>query len=405
MLQVSNGNRTKLWISALLLLVVCSGVAAFAQSSSANGQTTPQNSAVAPPQQESQPQKGDDVLLPPEGVSPDVQQSVSPTNAAPEATTAPQTTTGAAQPVPANQPTDTVTLPASGREAEKTSNGTFVFKSEVQEVTLHATVVDDRLHPVTSLDRAAFRVFEDGKPQRITSFRREDIPVALGIVIDNSGSMRDKRPGVNAAALNLVRASNSQDQVCVVNFNNEYYLDQDYTGNVSLLRDALERIESRGGTALYDAIVATSDHLMKSAKLQKKIILVVTDGEDTASRDTLEQAVRTIAVDGGPTVYTIGLLGHEREKKARRALRILAEQTGGVAFFPGDVNEVEAISQQIAHDIRNQYTIGYKPTTPKTEGGYRQVKVDAVAKGYKTLSVRTRSGYYANGAQTASVSK
>jgi VWFA-related protein len=171
---------------------------------------------------------------------------------------------------------------------------------------------------------------------------------------------------------------------------------------VSLLRDALERIESRGGTALYDALVATSDHLMKSAKLQKKIILVVTDGEDTASRDTLEQAVRAIAVDGGPTVYTIGLLGQEREKKARRALRILAEQTGGVSFFPASVNEVEAISQQIAHDIRNQYTIGYKPSTPMTAGGYRQVKVKAVASGYRGLSVRTRSGYYATSGEKAS---
>jgi VWFA-related protein len=295
-----------------------------------------------------------------------------------------------------------VNLPAQGREAEKNSSGTFVFKAEVQEVTLHATVVDDHLRPITTLGRTAFQVFEDGNPQRITSFRQEDIPVALAIVIDNSGSMRDKRPGVNAAALNLVRSSNPQDQVCVINFNDAYYLDQDYTGSVNLLQEALERIEARGGTALYDALVATSDHLMKSAKLQKKIILVVTDGEDTASRDSLEQAVRTIAVDGGPTVYTIGLLGQEREKKARRALRILAEQTGGVAFFPGSVNEVEAISQQIAHDIRNQYTIGYKPSTPKTEGGYRQVRVDAAASGFKKLSVRTRSGYYATGAQTAS---
>ena len=269
-------------------------------------------------------------------------------------------------------------------------------------MTLHATVVDDHQRPVTTLGRTAFQVFEDGQPQRITSFRREDIPVALAIVIDNSGSMRDKRPGVNTAALNLVRSSNPQDQVCVINFNDAYYLDQDYTGSVPLLQEALERIEARGGTALYDALVATSDHLMKSAKLQKKVILVVTDGEDTASRDTLEQAVRSIAVDGGPTIYTIGLLGQEREKKARRALRILAEQTGGVAFFPANVGEVESISQQIAHDIRNQYTIGYKPSTPKTVGGYRQVKVDAVASGYKKLSVRTRSGYYATADQTAS---
>jgi VWFA-related protein len=346
--------------------------------------------AVAQGSNAASQQENNDVLLPPEGVSPDKAQP-----AGTGTTSAP-----VYEPSPANQPGNTVDVP-QGREAEKNSSGTFVFRTEVQEVTLHATVVDDRQRPVTTLDRTAFQVFEDGKPQRITSFRREDIPVALGIVIDNSGSMRDKRPGVNAAALNLVRASNKQDQVFIVNFNNEYYLDQDYTGNVSLLRDALERIESRGGTALYDAVVATSDHLMKSAKLQKKVILVVTDGEDTASRDTLEQAVRAIAVDGGPTIYTIGLLGKEREKKARRALRIMAEQTGGVAFFPGDVNEVEAISQQIAHDIRNQYTIGYRPSTPKTEGGYRQVKVDALASGYKRLVVRTRSGYYATGERAA----
>jgi VWFA-related protein len=388
MLQLSSEIRARLSIVALLALALSASVALAQQSGAA-----PQPNS-APPQQQggASTQPNDDVLLPPEGVSPPEH----PQTAAPQAI--PQPTEPAPPP---NQPGNTVNVTPQGSEPEKNSNGTFVFRSEVQEVTLHATVVDDRLRPVTTLDRTAFRVFEDGKPQRITSFRREDIPVALGIVIDNSGSMRDKRPSVNAAALNLVRASNSQDQVCVINFNNEYYLDQDYTGNVSLLRDALERIESRGGTALYDAVVATADHLMKSARLQKKVILVVTDGEDTASRDTLEQAVRAIAIDGGPTVYTIGLLGQEREKKARRALRILAEQTGGVAFFPGNVDEVEAISQQIAHDIRNQYSIGYKPSTPKTEGGYRQVKVDAVASGYKRLAVRTRSGYYATGAQQA----
>jgi len=379
-------SRAKVWIVALFFLLAMCGGFAIAQSSGvANGQSG--SESATPPQNSD----SDDVLLPPEGVSPD----------RPQAATPPVLT----QPTPANQSSDTVNLPPQGREAEKDKNGTFVFKTEVQEVTLHATVVDDHQRPVTTLGRTAFQVFEDGKPQRITSFRREDIPVALAIVIDNSGSMRDKRPSVNAASLNLVRASNPEDQVCVINFNDAYYLDQDYTGSVDLLRDALERIEARGGTALYDALVATSDHLMKSAKLQKKIILVVTDGEDTASRDTLEQAVRTIAVDGGPTVYTIGLLGQEREKKARRALRILAEQTGGVAFFPASVNEVEAISQQIAHDIRNQYTIGYKPSTPKLEGGYRQVKVDAAASGYKKLSVRTRSGYYATAGQSASASQ
>jgi VWFA-related protein len=278
-----------------------------------------------------------------------------------------------------------------------------VFKKEVDEVTLHATVVDGSFRPITSLTKNDFTVFEDGKAQKITSFRNEDIPVALGIVIDNSGSMREKRPQVNAAALNLVRSSNPQDKVFVVNFNEEYFLDQDYTGSIPKLKDAMERIESRGGTALYDAVVASSDHLKKSGELEKKVLLVVTDGEDNASRETLEQALRRLEEQNGPTVYTIGLLSEEHSKRARRALREMAEDTGGVAFFPKDLNEVEAITQQIAHDIRNQYTIQYKPTTPQSAGGYRTVKVQATAKGLKNLQVRTRSGYYA-GQQRASSS-
>jgi len=261
--------------------------------------------------------------------------------------------------------------------------------------------VDDHNRLVTNLTRNDFNVFEDGKPQKITSFRREDIPVAMGIVIDNSGSMRQKRPAVNAAAINLVQASNPQDKVFIVNFNEEYFLDQDYTASIPKLKDALERIEARGGTALYDATVASADHLKKSGDLEKKVLLVVTDGEDNASRESLEQAVRRLQVENGPTVYTIGLLQEEHSKRARRALRMMAEETGGEAFFPKDLGEVNAITSQIAHDIRNQYTIQYKPDTPQSAGGYRAVKVDAQAKGYKKLQVRTRSGYYA-GQQRAS---
>jgi VWFA-related protein len=375
MRRVSDRIRAILW-SALLVAMICGALLAQNPGSPQQGGS----------------QRSEEALPPPEGVAPEPlpQPAVSHTQTPPNQ--------------PPNQPGATVSVPVPGQEPERGANGAFIFRTEVQEVTLHATVVDEHQRPVTTLDRSAFQVYEDGQPQRITSFRREDIPVALGIVIDNSGSMREKRAKVNAAALNLVRASNPQDQVCIVNFNNEYYLDQDYTGDVHLLRDALERIEARGGTALYDAMVATSDHLLKSAKLQKKVILVVTDGEDNASRDTLQQAVRSIAVDGGPTVYAIGLLDGDHEKKARRALRIMAEQTGGVAFFPRNIDEVESISQQIARDIRNQYTIGYKPSTPKSEGGYRQVNVRAAASGYKGLSVRTRSGYYATG-QTASANR
>ena len=289
--------------------------------------------------------------------------------------------------------------PPSGQE----DTGGFVFHSRVDEVLLHATVVDDKQRMVTNLDKGAFTVLEDGKPQNIVSFRHEDIPVAMGIVIDNSGSMREKRDRVNKAAINLVKASNPQDEVFIVNFNDEYYLDQDFTSDLSKMREALEKVDTRGGTALYDAVVASADHLRKNGKLEKKVLLVVTDGEDNESQESLEQAIRRLQEENGPTVYALGLLGEEKQRRARKALQLMAEKTGGIAFFPKTLDQVDEISRQVAHDIRNQYTIGYKPTNPKSSGGYRAIKVDAKAKGYGKLTVRTKSGYYA-GQERASAS-
>jgi VWFA-related protein len=282
---------------------------------------------------------------------------------------------------------------APAGEAPANDNGVFVFHAEAREVTLHATVVDEKNRLVTNLDKAAFAVFENNQPQQIRSFRQEDLPVAIGIVIDNSGSMREKRDQVNKAALNLVRASNPDDQVFVVNFSDEYYLDQEFTADVKKLQAALEHVESRGGTALYDAIIASSDYLIKSP-LQRKVLFVVTDGEDDASQTSLEQAVHRLQQENGPTVYAIGLLGEERARRAKRALEVVADRTGGIAFFPPTLDQVDEISRNIAHDIRNQYTITYTPSTPKTVGGYRTIHVDAHARPYKKLTVRTRSGYY-----------
>ena len=285
------------------------------------------------------------------------------------------------------------------------SQGVFVFRKDVDEVMLHATVVDDKQHIITNLDRTAFTVFEDGKPQSIISFHHIDIPVAMGIVIDNSGSMREKRSKVNQAALNLVRSSNPRDEVFIVNFNDEQYLDQDFTHDLLKLKEALEKIDARGGTALYDAVVASGDHLKQNARLEKKVIFLVTDGEDNASSETLEQAVKQLQQEGGPSVYAIGILGDEdHPKRAKKALQIIADRTGGIAFFPKTLDEVDAISRNIANDIRNQYAIGYKPTSPKKTGEFRQIRVDAKAKGHGKLVVRTKSGYYA-GAQAASTGK
>ena len=312
--------------------------------------------------------------------------------APPAAVPAPSTAPSQAQP---SAPPQAGASQTNGEPIVKDDEGMFVLRKSVEEVALHATVIDERDKLITNLDRSAFTVFEDGVQQTITSFRHEDIPVAMAIVIDNSGSMREKREKVNQAALNLVRSSNAQDEVIIVNFNDEEFLDQDFTSDIGKLKEALEKYDARGGTALYDAIDGAADHLKRNGRRDKRVIFVVTDGEDNASRDTLEQSVQSMQQDGGPTVYAIGLLGGEKERRARRALQILAQKTGGIAFFPRTLDEVDEISKTVAHDIRNQYSIGYKPTNGKTTGGYRVIRVDAHAPGYHKLSVRTKSGYYA----------
>ena len=294
--------------------------------------------------------------------------------------------------------------PQSGSVGEVTkSEGIYVFRAQVNEVVLPVIVTDTRRHIVTNLQQNNFQVYEDGQPQSIVRFSREDVPVSIGIVVDNSGSMRTKRAAVTKAVLNLIQASNPQDEVFVVNFNDDPYLDQDFTNKINPLREALDRVDSRGGTALYDAVIASADHLAKGAKKEKKVLLVITDGVDNESRESLESAIRKVQDDQGPIIYTIGILGDEPGiKRAKRALQSLSDQTGGVAFFPKDLVEVDEISQEVARDIRNQYSITYKPTNPRSNGGYRKVRVEARAQGYKDLQARTRDGYFADEKRTAS---
>ena len=316
---------------------------------------------------------------------------------------APAPPSAAPSAAPSQAPAASPQIPPKKDEHDQKINdqGVFVFRKDVDEVLLHASVIDDHQHIVTTLERSAFTVFEDGKPQTIISFHHEDIPVSIGIIIDNSGSMREKRNKVNQAALNLVRASNPRDEVFIVNFNDEYYLDQDFTNDLLKLKEALEKIDARGGTALYDAVVASAEHLKLHARLEKKVLLIVTDGEDIASNETLEQAVKQLQEENGPSVYAIGILGEEEHpKRAKRALEIIAQRTGGIAFFPKTLDEVDEISRTVARDIRNQYTIGYHPTNPRGNGGFRQIRVEAKTKGHGKMTVRTKSGYYA-GAQPA----
>ena len=378
-----------LFVASLLCVFVSVAAAQTGQSSQSSSGT------YDVPSPDPQPANTPPAVSAPASVPPaDAPANSAPTGNAPDNRPAPQAP---------NQPSNTVRMPSpeTGQNPETTAGGGYKFIKNVQEVALHASVVDDRNRLVTNLDRTAFTVYENGQAQQITQFARQDVPVALGVIIDNSGSMREKRQAVNSATLNLIRASNKDDKVFVVNFNDEYWLDVDFTGDVDKLKEGLDKIESRGGTALYDAIIASAEHL-KSAPLDKKVLLVVTDGEDNASRDTLEQTIHRLQTEDGPTVYTVGILGNDsHQRRARRALQELAEQTGGVAFFPRDLSEVDAITQAVGRDIRSQYVIMYRSTIPKNQGGYRTVKVEARAPHYGKLQVRTKSGYYAGSERAA----
>ena len=274
-----------------------------------------------------------------------------------------------------------------------------VFRADTRLVVLPTTVVDKNGHLVTTLPREAFTVLENGVQQQIKQFKREDVPVSMGLIIDNSGSMREKRAKVEAAALALVKASNPEDEVFIVNFNDEAFLDnphgKDFTSDIKEMEDALTRIDSRGGTAMRDAIRMSIDHVKEKAHKDKKVLVVVTDGNDNSSVVSLEDLVKA-AQQSEVLIYSVGLLTDEERREAKRAqkaLEALAEATGGETFFPRDVSEVERIATQVAHDIRNQYTIAYTPLNQAMDGSFRQIKVTVKAAGNPT--VRARSGYYA----------
>jgi VWFA-related protein len=291
---------------------------------------------------------------------------------------------------------------ASSKAKTEAPDEDAVFSSETRLVPLNVTVADKNGHLVTNLQQGAFQVFENGTQQQIKIFKREDVPVSMALIIDNSGSMREKRTSVESSALTLVKDSNSQDEVIVVNFNDEAYLDTCQNGNINcftsdikVMEQALTKIDSRGGTAMRDAIKLSIGELKAKAKRDKKVILVVTDGNDNASSTALEAVVREAQQDD-VLVYAIGLLEEEdkREaKKAKRALDLLAESTGGMVFYPKELSEVEKIAHEVARDIRNQYTIAYTPSNVALDGTYRQIKVTVKAPGSPTA--RTRSGYYA----------
>lgn len=275
------------------------------------------------------------------------------------------------------------------------------FTLDTQLVPLYVSVVDKNGKMVTGLPESAFKVYENNVEQHIKIFNREDVPVSMGIIIDNSGSMREKRPKVAAAALELIKASNPQDEEFIVDFNDVAYLDATFTNNIKKLEEVLDKIDTRGGTAMRDAIDTSIDYAKREGKKTKKVLLVITDGNDNTSEETLEQLERK-SRQSEVLIYCIGLLNDEDPREARaakRALHVLAEASGGLDYYPKSLSEVENITPQIAHEIRNQYIIGYTPINTVLDGKFRAIKVTVKAPGNPT--VRTRTGYFATAAPPA----
>ena len=270
-----------------------------------------------------------------------------------------------------------------------------VFKADTNLVDLFASVLDKNGKMVPDIPKSAFKVYEDGMEQTISRFGRQDVPVSLGLIIDNSGSMKEKRARVEAASLDMVKASNPDDEVFVVDFNDDAYLDQDFTSNIKKLESALDRLDPRGGTAMREAISLSIDKVKQGTR-DKKVLVVVTDGNDNNDSGITQEQLLRKAQQSDVLIYCIGLLSDEEPHDARaakRALKELAEASGGQEYYPKDVAEVDKIMPEVAHDVRNQYLLAYKPTNTALDGKYRTIKVRV--NGYGNPTVRTRSGYYA----------
>ena len=268
------------------------------------------------------------------------------------------------------------------------------FRSDTRLVVLNVSVFDQEGKIVKNLPRSAFTVYEDGQKQTLTVFRQEDVPISLGLIVDNSASMTDKRDRVASAALALVKASNPRDEVFIINFNESAVLAKEFTSDIKELERALRNLDAKGETAMRDALLLGIEHLRHHAHTDKKVLLVVTDGDDNSSAETQAHLVE-VAQQNDVIIYAVGLLGAEEPESATRAkkqLNELTQQTGGHSWFPGDVAEIANITPEIAHEIRNQYVLAYTPSNLASDGSFRKIRVDVDAPG---VLVRTRTGYYA----------
>jgi len=276
------------------------------------------------------------------------------------------------------------------------SNDSYTIRVNANLVILSTTVLNRHNALVSGLVKDDFQIYEDHILQQIKDFSHEDLPVTVGLVIDNSLSMAPKHADVIAAALSFARLSNPQDQMFVVNFNENvsYGLPANipFTDKLDQLQLALSDIKASGETALYDAIAVSLDHLQQG-KHDKKVLVLISDGGDNASKHTMAQVIE-MARRSGAIIYTIGIFDEQDSDQNPGVLKRFAKETGGESFFPESSKELDLICEAIARDIRNQYTLAYVPTSTKQDGAYRIIDVKVSSPGHGRLSARTRAGYF-----------
>ncbi len=270
----------------------------------------------------------------------------------------------------------------------------FTIRSDVQLVLLDVSVKDPKGAFVAGLTKDDFKVYEDGKPQQITQFANQDIPVSIGIVVDESGSMRAKRPEAITAALTFITSSNPEDEVFVINFNDKVYHGLPdtvlFSDNITMLRSALWVTPPEGRTALYDAVFAAL-HQLDMGRRSKKTLVLISDGGDNISTHTRHDIERKVE-ETPATIYTIGIFDSDDPDRNPDVLKWLANVSGGVSYFPETLEGIVPVCKQIAKDIRTRYTIGYTPA-PGKPGQLRHIKIAASAPDRGKLIARTRTQY------------
>jgi Ca-activated chloride channel family protein len=273
------------------------------------------------------------------------------------------------------------------------------IRTEVNLVQVQVKVTDPRGRVVTGLQKQAFELLVDDQKQDISVFQGEDAPVAAGIVIDNSASMAPKQQDVIQAATEFARDSNPLDQMFVLHFNNQARLGlpagQDFTDRIDELKSAISKFELGGTTAFYDALMGATKHL-EPAKYNRRVILAITDGGDNSSTATPSDVLNASA-KSGTAIFAVGVFDAADADQNPSVLKQLADSSGGAALFPQTSSEVPGLCRQIAHEIRQEYTLGFAGAT---DGRYHAIRITVHDPRYASLQAHARSGYWAAAAKS-----